>query len=68
MKIIPKKENQNVGFFYTVTDEQIAEHQKKSVEEIINWVERTAEFIYNTQTSEERERMQKAIFFLNGNV
>lgn len=36
MKILPKKENENIGFHYTVTDEQIKEHQKRSVEEIIN--------------------------------
>jgi hypothetical protein len=60
MKIVPKKENQNVGFHYTVTDEQIKEHQKKSVGEIINWVESTAKFIYDMQTPEERERMERA--------
>lgn len=60
MSVIPKKENENVGFYYTVTDEQIREHRKKSVEEIINWVESTAKFIYDLQTPEERERMKKA--------
>lgn len=60
MSVIPKKENENVGFYYTVTDEQIREHRKKSVEEIINWIESTAKFIYDLQTPEERERMKKA--------
>jgi len=60
MKIKPKKENENVGFHYTVTDEQIKAHQAKSFEEIINWVESTAKFIYEMQTPEERERMKKA--------
>lgn len=35
MDIKPKLENANIGFHYTVTDEQIKAHQKKSVEEIL---------------------------------
>lgn len=60
MTIIPKKENENIGFHFTVTDEQLKEHQKKSTEDIINWLESTAKFIYDVQTPEERERMKKA--------
>ena len=60
MKIIPKKENENIGFHYTVSDDQIKEHQKKSFEEIVEWVESTAKFIYEMQTPEERERMKNA--------
>lgn len=60
MKISPKKENENVGFHYTITDDQIKEHQKKSVEEIINWVGSTAKFIYDMQTPKERERMKQS--------
>ncbi len=60
MSIVPKKENANVGFQYMVTGEQIREHQKKSTEEIIEWVASTAKFIYEIQTPEERERMKQA--------
>ena len=60
MDIVPKKENANVGFHYTVTDEQIQEHQKRSVEEILILLESTAKFIYEIQTPEERERTKKA--------
>ncbi len=60
MTIIPKKENENIGFHFTVTDEQLKEQQKKSTEDIINWLESTAKFIYDMQTPEERERMKKA--------
>ena len=60
MMIIPKKENENIGFHYSVTNAQIKEHQAKSVEEIIEWVESTAKFIYDMQTPEERDRMKKA--------
>lgn len=60
MRILPKKENQDVGFYYEVSDEQIVEHQKKGVSEILEWVESTAKFIYEMQSPEERERMNKA--------
>lgn len=57
-KIIPKAENAKKGFHYTVTDEQIKEHQKRSIEEIFEWLEKTNKFIYEMQTPEERERMR----------
>ena len=59
-RIIPKAENANKGFHYTVTDEQIKEHQARSVKEILEWLEKTAKFIYSVQTPEERERMKRA--------
>lgn len=33
MSIEPKKENANVGFYYTVTQEQIDAHLKRTPEE-----------------------------------
>ena len=60
MNIEPKKENENVGFHYKVTQEQIDAHLKRTPEEILNWLEETAKFIYEIQTPEERERMKKA--------
>lgn len=60
MKITPIKENENIGFHYTVTNEQLESRSKMTTEEIINWVEETAQFIYEIQTPEERERMKKA--------
>lgn len=59
-KLIPKAENANKGFHYTVTEEQIAEHQKRSLKEIFEWLETTSKFIYQMQTPEERERMRRA--------
>ncbi len=59
-KIIPKAENADKGFHYTVTEEQIREHQKRSVKEIFEWLEKTNKFIYAIQTPEERERMKRA--------
>ena len=60
MSIEPKKENANVGFHYSVTDEQITAHRKKSVEEILMWLQETSKFIYEVQTPEERERLKRA--------
>lgn len=60
MKPEPKKENENLGFYYTVTDEQIQTHRKRSVDEILTWLEEGAKFIYEVQTPEERERLKKA--------
>ena len=65
MAIKPKLENANIGFRYTVTDEQIAAHQKKSVEEILMWIEETSKFIYELQTPEERLRTKLARQFNN---
>jgi hypothetical protein len=38
--IIPKAENATKGFHYTVADEQIKEHQKRSIEDIFEWLEK----------------------------
>ncbi len=65
MKIKPKLENANVGFHYTVTDEQIKIHQQKSTEEILMWLEETSKFIYEAQTPQERLRMKAAKNFKN---
>ena len=58
-KLIPKAENADKGFYYTVTDAQIAEHQKRSLKEIFEWLETTNKFIYQMQTPAERERMKR---------
>ena len=36
--ITPKPENKGVGYTYEVTEEQIREHQKKSIEDILCWL------------------------------
>ena len=54
--IEPKKENESVGFTYTVTMEQMQKHGALSAEEVLKWIEETAMFIYELQTPEERER------------
>ncbi|MEO8148414.1 MAG: hypothetical protein ABI723_12285 [Bacteroidia bacterium] len=54
-----KKQHPQRGFYYHVTDEQIKEHQQRTVEEIFEWLESTNEFLYKFQTAEERERMNK---------
>jgi hypothetical protein len=54
----PKKENEGKGFKYVVTMEQIREHQKKSPEEILLWIEEYARFLHEFQTPEDKERMR----------
>lgn len=58
-KVTPKAENADKDFHYTVTDEQIREHQKRSLQEIFEWLEKTNKFIYSLQTPEERERSRR---------
>jgi hypothetical protein len=60
-KLIPAKANQNKGFHYTVTDEQIAAHQKLSGREIFEWLESTTRFVSKLQTAEEKQR---SIYYL----
>lgn len=56
--ILPKVENADKGFHYTVSEEQIKEHQKRSVLDIFEWLEKTNKFIFETQTPEERKKMK----------
>ena len=58
--IVPIKENEGVGFSYTITQEQFDRHSSLSPEEILDWIEQTATLIYEMQTPE--ERMRKFIF------
>jgi hypothetical protein len=60
--MIPKQENEKKGFHYTVSDEQIAEHQKRTIEEIFEWLEKTNRFVWSVQTPEERERRRTKNF------
>lgn len=57
--IIPKAENKNVGYTYHVTESQIREHQKKSVEDILCWLYDLNLFLKEVQTPEEKERVKK---------
>ena len=57
--VVPKLENADKGFHYTVTDEQIIEHQKRSLKDIFDWLEKTNKFVYSIQTPEERAIARK---------
>ncbi len=58
-KIIPKAENADKGFHYTVSDEQIAAYAKWTIEEKLKWLADTYRFIDSIQTPEERKRMRE---------
>jgi hypothetical protein len=47
LKLILK--NENTGFFYEVTAEEIAAHQKYSVEKILYWLEDMNKFLREVQ-------------------
>ena len=55
----PKKENENKGFNYTVSDDKIAAYSKFTLLDKLRWLEETNKFLYSIQTNEERERMRK---------
>lgn len=57
--IKPKKENEGVGFKYTVTPEQIKRHQELSIEQILRWLYETNRFLNTIQTREEKEHSKK---------
>lgn len=48
------------GYHYTVTDEQLADFQKWTIEERLKWVEDYMTFLAKVQTREERIRMYRA--------
>lgn len=56
--IIPKKENENIGFWYTATDEQIAKHKTLSTKELFVWIQAGNEFLAAIQTPQERANMR----------
>lgn len=62
----PIKENEGVGFTYTVTMEQMRKHAALSPEEVLDWIQQMATFIYELQTHEERAR--KYIFKPNKRI
>jgi hypothetical protein len=53
-EIEPIVENENVGYFFSVNEKQIAEHKKRSVSDIFNWLEANNRFVYELQNTEER--------------
>jgi hypothetical protein len=61
--LFSKEDNKDKGYYYTVTQEQIKAHQKRSIKEIFAWIESTNRFVYKLQTPEERERLKKSKCF-----
>lgn len=46
-------------FYYTVSENQIAEHRKRSVKEILQWMEEMNKLIFSLKTSEELALLYK---------
>ena len=58
-KIKPKKQNKDAGFYFTVTEEQVKVHRKRSIAEIFEWLEKMNKFLFAVQTPEERKLMRE---------
>lgn len=54
--LLPREENQNKGFYFSVTDEEIKAHLNRSCKDIFQWLETTNRFVYQAQTAQERTR------------
>ena len=61
--LVPKTENQEKGYYFSVTDDEIRAHLARSCKDIFQWIETTNRFIYQAQTPQERFRskMSKVI-------
>ena len=57
-KIQPKLENTHKGYYFDVKDEEIKAHQKRSVEDIFNWLQSANSFISLVQTPTEKKRQE----------
>jgi hypothetical protein len=61
--LAPKAQNQNTGYYFSVTDDEIRTHLSRSCKDIFSWIESTNRFVYQLQTPQERlrSRMSKVI-------
>ena len=57
--IIPKRENENKGFFYTVSDEQIAQYATLTIKQKLQWLYDCNSFLARVQTPKERQFMEE---------
>jgi len=46
------------GFYYEVTEEQVLQHQKRSVVQILQWLYETNILLSKIQTQEEKDRIK----------
>ena len=54
-----KIQNQNIGYHFTVTEAQVAAHQKLTVKEIFEWLESMNAFLHSVQTPDQRNLMKQ---------
>ena len=61
--LTPKVENQNRGYYFSVTEDEIRAHLNRSCKDIFQWIETTNRFVYQVQTPQERtkSRLSKAV-------
>lgn len=61
----PKAENQGRGYFFTVSDDEIKDHRKRSFEDIVSWLETANKFVHSIQTPEERMNTKRSKWIKN---
>lgn len=59
---VQKNLNQNKGYYYSVTDDEIKAHLARSCKDIFQWIETTNRFVYQAQTPQERFRTKASKF------
>ncbi|MCS7004581.1 MAG: hypothetical protein NZM38_04565 [Cytophagales bacterium] len=64
-KYFTNEKHLQVGYFFTVTDEQMLEHRKRSIKDIFMWLESANSFIHSIQTPEERQDSIRAKNFVH---
>jgi len=52
----PKSENQDKGYFFTVSDDEIKAHMSRSPKDIFQWLETTNRFVNQIQTPQEKRK------------
>lgn len=62
---VPKAENQGRGYYFTVSDQEIKDHRKRSFEDIVSWLETTNKFVHSIQTPEERKNTKRSKWIKN---
>jgi DNA primase catalytic subunit len=64
-KISPIVENENRGYHFHITDQQIRAHKRRSLSEIFAWLETTNRFVNQIQNDNEKMRAKISKTILN---
>jgi len=65
--VLSPSQTSQIGYFFTVTDEQMLEHRKRSITDIFMWLESANSFVRTIQTPQERWDSIRAKNFVHHN-